>query len=236
LSVVCVTHPRARHYLLRVEDDGNVRLTIPRRGSREEALRFAREKLDWIERERYRVALKSVARGWVMESAVLLGGVVVPVEVITREGSSVARFAGREVSVEPRSGAAVVRAISSRLRREAADQLPRRLHELAQQHGYEVAAVTVRDQRGRWGSCSQSGRISLNWRLSQMPPAVCEYIMLHELAHLRYPDHSARFWREVQKICPWQREARRWLAEHGDGTLHPSRDRRSDSSSSSSGR
>ncbi len=97
------------------------------------------------------------------------------------------------------------------LRRQAARELPQRLAELARLHGFTVTAVSVRNQRTRWGSCSPTGRISLNWRLIQVPPAVRDYVLLHELTHLRHLNHSARFWRELSRVCPDHAEARRWL-------------------------
>jgi predicted metal-dependent hydrolase len=100
------------------------------------------------------------------------------------------------------------------LRQQAARELPERLGALAAQHGFTVKAVSVRGQRTRWGSCSPSGRISLNWRLVQLPASVADYVLLHELAHLKHLNHSARFWREVERICPWHREARAWLRGH----------------------
>jgi hypothetical protein len=105
-----------------------------------------------------------------------------------------------------------------RARRVAERELPARLRELAAEHGYTVTAVSVRAQRSRWGSCSPTGRISLNWRLIQLPRQVADYILLHELAHLRHLNHSARFWREVERLCPWHREARAWL--RGNARLH----------------
>ncbi len=99
----------------------------------------------------------------------------------------------------------------ARLRALAARELPSRLFELARLHGFEVASVRVRNQRTRWGSCSPSGRISLNWRLVQVPPAVRDYVLLHELTHLRHLNHSARFWRELARLCPHHAEARSWL-------------------------
>ena len=78
-----------------------------------------------------------------------------------------------------------------------------------------VAKVAVRSQRSRWGTCSPGRAISLNWRLLQMPPSVCDYVILHELMHLRQPNHSARFWREVERVCPAWRDGERWLRRHG---------------------
>jgi hypothetical protein len=108
--------------------------------------------------------------------------------------------------------------VERELRGRAARELPVRLRELAAQHGFTVKAVTVRAQRTRWGSCSPTGRISLNWRLLQLPPSVSDYVLLHELAHTTHLNHSARFWREVERICPWHREARAWL--RGNARLH----------------
>jgi predicted metal-dependent hydrolase len=79
----------------------------------------------------------------------------------------------------------------------------------------EVRAVSVRNQRSRWGSCSRSATVSLNWRLVQMPAAVSDYIILHELAHLRVMNHSAKYWRVVAQLCPDYRAAEAWLKAHG---------------------
>jgi predicted metal-dependent hydrolase len=79
-----------------------------------------------------------------------------------------------------------------------------------------VRRISIRNQRSRWGSCSRRGTISLNWRLIQAPPAVRDYLILHELAHFREMNHSQRFWREVARLCPQFAEAERWLNQHSD--------------------
>ena len=101
--------------------------------------------------------------------------------------------------------------VEARLRALAARELPSRLFELARVHGFAVPQVSVRNQRTRWGSCSPSGRICLNWRLIQVPPAVCDYVLLHELTHLRHLNHSTRFWQELARLCPHHADARKWL-------------------------
>jgi len=213
VTVTFVRHPGARHYLLRVEPDGGVRATIPRGGSRAQAVRFVREKIDWIQRERYRATVQQAAGGWVREDRVLLDGHEWPVTPGTAGQPGVVRFGDHEVRVpNPAAGTVgVIKAIEAYLRRLAASTLPRRLLDLAAPLGLRVAAITVRDQRSRWGSCSPSRRISLNWRLIQVPPSVRDYVLLHELAHLHHPDHSRGYWKEVERICPWHREARAWL-------------------------
>ncbi len=82
--------------------------------------------------------------------------------------------------------------------------------------GVDIKQVTVRNQpRSRWGSCSSTGTISLNWRLVQTPDAVRDYIIHHELMHLREMNHSARFWARVEEVCPAWRDAERWLKRNG---------------------
>jgi hypothetical protein len=89
--------------------------------------------------------------------------------------------------------------------------LARRVWELAREHPSDVKQIVIRNQRSRWGSCSCNGTISLNWRLIQLPDHVRDYIIVHELMHLRELNHSPRFWREVEKACPDYRQAEEWL-------------------------
>jgi predicted metal-dependent hydrolase len=97
------------------------------------------------------------------------------------------------------------------LREQAKRELPTRLLELAAQHGLAVSRISIRDQRSRWGSCSRSGHICLNWRLVQMPAMVRDYVLIHELMHLKRMDHSRTFWKLVAAACPEHKKARAWL-------------------------
>ena len=167
-AIYFVRHRRARRYLLRVDHDGRVRVTIPRGGSRREADAFVHRHLDWIARERSRLTSSSL-------------------------------------SFDDRHGH----------RQRARRELPARLLELAAEHGLTVTRVSIRNQRTRWGSCGRDGHISLNWRLTLMPPEVRDYVLVHELMHLRRLDHSRAYWRLVAAACPGYRQARQWLRTHG---------------------
>ena len=105
-------------------------------------------------------------------------------------------------------------AIEKHLWQLATQELPPRVQAFAAQHHVTVRRITVRNQRSRWGSCSRRGTISLNWRLIQTPSEVQDYIILHELMHLREMNHSARFWREVKSVCPDYEVAERWLKQN----------------------
>jgi len=99
-------------------------------------------------------------------------------------------------------------------RARARRELPARLLELASAVGLQVRKVSIRNQRQRWGSCSTSGLICLNWRLITMPAWVRDYVIYHELMHLKRMDHSPAFWKLVAQVCPGYRDARRWLRRH----------------------
>jgi predicted metal-dependent hydrolase len=101
------------------------------------------------------------------------------------------------------------------LQADAAKVLPPRLLALADQHGLTVRKVSIRDQRTRWGSCAGDGHICLNWRLVLMPDWVRDYVLIHELMHLRRLDHSPAYWRHVAAAYPAYRDARVWLRANG---------------------
>jgi predicted metal-dependent hydrolase len=163
-----VRHRRARRYILRVEPDGRLRVTIPRGGSLRAAEEFASRHDAWVERQRAQ---------------------------LPRTG-------------EPGADLSAVRA-------RAQLELPAELSRWAERLGLEVHGVSVRDQRTRWGSCGRNGHICLNWRLLLMPDWVRDYVLVHELMHLKRLDHSPRFWALVAAAHPGYREARAWLRHNG---------------------
>lgn len=200
-------HPRARRYVLRVSPDGRLRLTVPRGASIGGGLSFAAREEAWITREWAR--LQQGAAAWHHGSGVWYRGVRVALTLTA--GAAV--FADQRVRLGSASG--VRASVERHLRALASRELPERTVALARQHGISIERVSVRDQRSRWGSCSPRGAIALNWRLVQMPHEVAEYVILHELAHRLHANHSRRFWRAVERICPGWRTAERWLRTHG---------------------
>jgi predicted metal-dependent hydrolase len=213
-TVEFVRMRRAKRYVLRVRADGSVRVTVPRGGSRAEAVRFLDKHTEWIQRERSRVRASNGPSQWTHGSTLLLDGVRVPIRV--DEDGGVRRVCCGARVIRIPAGAVDLRpCIEADLRALAREELPPRLVAFAAVHGLTVAGVSIRNQKSRWGSCSPSGRIALNFRLVQMPRAVSDYVLLHELMHLQQQNHSRRFWRLVEAACPGFREAERWLKTEG---------------------
>ncbi|QGG81021.1 DUF45 domain-containing protein [Litorivicinus lipolyticus] len=88
------------------------------------------------------------------------------------------------------------------------------------QLGVTIGAVSVRDYRARWGSCSRNGELKFNWRLMMAPPAVADYVAIHEVCHRLEMNHSKAFWRWVESLCPDWRVQRKWLNEHGPALMN----------------
>ena len=194
-AFVFVRHPRARRYLIRVTGEGTVRVTVPRWGSKREAAAFAARERAWIEKQLQRAQVERERR--------------------ERERRTPNDESGT-ANDEPQRGADQNESIA-RAKRE----LPPRLLELAAQHGLTVSRVSIRNQRRRWGSCSRDGHICLNWRLVTMPEDVRDYVLIHELMHLRRLDHSPKFWKLVAEACPAYAEARAWLRSQSALNLEP---------------
>lgn len=232
VPLLVVRNPRARRYLLRLRPDGAARVTIPRGGSRSEAQSFIERNRGWLEQqlERQRAQPRLPAawppgaeilfRGELVRIAVgAAGAIQVGAETIEAHGARIGAPASRygslplgTESVAVDDATADLRPVIERhLRALAGVELPARVAELAARHQFSGLRVTVRNQKSRWGSCSRRGAISLNWRLIQAPALVRDYIILHELAHLRQMNHSDRFWQEVERLCPEYRAAEKWL-------------------------
>lgn len=86
-----------------------------------------------------------------------------------------------------------------------------RIDAISEQMKLKPKAISFRSQKTRWGSCSSTGRVTFNWRLAIAPPAVIDYVIIHELAHLKHMDHSERFWALVEKYCPEHKKLKKWL-------------------------
>lgn len=204
---------RARRYILRVRPDGTLRVTVPRGGSRREAEQFVRKHQRWIRRERDRVRTEHGPAHWTDGSEIFLRGTIVRISAEARDGSMTVRYGDRELTID--AAANLRPAIEEDLKALAKTELVLRLQELAAAHRLEPGAISIRNQRSRWGSCGRNGNIALNFRLVQMPVPVRDYVLLHELMHIRHQNHSRRFWKLVESVCPGFRDAERWLRTTG---------------------
>jgi hypothetical protein len=107
------------------------------------------------------------------------------------------------------------KAVEAYYRALAGNYLPARVRDLAAAHGFQFARLRVKNQKTRWGSCSSKGNINLNLRLMMTPERAIDYVIVHELCHLRVLSHSPAFWALVESCFPDFRHWRSWFKRHG---------------------
>ena len=208
-------HSQARRYTLRIHASSrDVVLTMPPRGSVKQAREFAQKNGAWIA-----IRLRRLP-----DAVPFAHGARLPLRGIDHRIDH-RRGERGTVWVEQNdgelrlcvAGAAphVSRRVHDYLRREARRDLETASRAAAQALGVAIRRVSVRDQSSRWGSCSSTGVLSYSWRLILAPAFVLDYLAAHEVAHLIEMNHSRRFWRLVEKICPDMGRAKAWLDAHG---------------------
>jgi len=215
VAVVVRRDRRARNYTLRVRDaSGTPALTMPVYGSLSEARSFLDRNAQWLARQIEKApAPRPVADG----ASIPLRGVLHMIRHAPgkRGTVSLASEDGAPTLVVAGAAEHMRRRVFDFLRREARRDIEPAALGYASSLGVRPKAIRVRDTITRWGSCSASGELSFCFRLVMAPPFVLDYLAAHEVAHLREMNHSRRFWRLVEEICPEHGRARHWLMREG---------------------
>jgi predicted metal-dependent hydrolase len=201
---------RARRIIIRLDHGGGIVVVLPARASKEDGRRFALSNRGWIQERLAHLP----------EPLPFLHGVSIPylgVEhrirhrlgkrgVVWRENGEI-HVAGRPEHLPRR--------VEDWLKQEARREIERRARQKAEELGKPIRRIGIRDPRSRWGSCSPDGAINFSWRLILAPRFVLDYVVAHEVAHLRELNHSTRFWKLTETLTRDMDKARAWLTARG---------------------
>ncbi|MDE1149307.1 MAG: SprT family zinc-dependent metalloprotease [Azospirillaceae bacterium] len=207
--------PRARRLSLKVDTaTDTVRVTVPPRVADAEIAGFVGRHLDWVHARLAALPPRQpFTDGMVLP---LLGRSPVIIHDPSRRTG--ARLVAGEGGLELRVGGDLDflnRRVTDFLKAEARRHLSALTAETAARAGLRASAVTVRDTRSRWGSCSATGRISYSWRLILAPPPIVAYVVAHEVAHLQEMNHGPKFWVLCERLAGDVDRPRAWLKSHG---------------------
>jgi predicted metal-dependent hydrolase len=219
LRILLRRRPTARRLTLRVSSaTGEVVMTLPTRTSIGVARTFAISHGGWIAARLARMPERVL---FVPDAILPIRGV--PHRVVQRGSrSGITRL--EAAADEPVLSVAceaphIARRVTDFLQREARRDLTEAVARYTEKLGQGPSRITLRDTRSRWGSCTVRGELNFSWRLILAPPLVLDYLVAHEMGHLREMNHSSRFWTLVGSLCPHVDEAERWLKRNG-ATLH----------------
>jgi predicted metal-dependent hydrolase len=203
---------RARRARIVVGDDPLLQVVVPRELHDRELDRLLESKRAWIESKLAEVT-RPAELGLDRPGHVVIAGSTIRVEWSGGERVRAGLRDGTLVVGGP--GGSAPTALERWYRREARRVTSEVVDREAGRLDLRPGAISIRDQRTRWGSCSRRGDLSFSWRLCLAPPPVLEYVVVHELCHLRELNHSPAFWRLVDAAQPGWREHARWLRAHG---------------------
>jgi len=211
---------RAKRIWIKVEDQSGLVLVLPRWGRTSSAPDILRRHKGWIlERLKKREELLAEAPPPLgIGRTIFYRGRPLPLRVRSSACAqpSVEWHRDRVVVNVPRSGDPPLgEVLEISFKSRAKEVFARRAQALADLLGVHPKRIQVRNQKTRWGSCTGRGTLAFNWRLLLAPPAVLDYVVVHELCHLRHPHHGQGFWRMVERFCPSFEAHRTWLRENG---------------------
>lgn len=211
LPLVIKRHRSAKRICLRYNPTSHaISLTLPRHTRVNDGLNFLTQKSEWLIDTLMEMPMKKRIKP----------GVVIPVlgrrvRIKHDERQTAAYKLTRNALTISGDRTDFQKRTTDALRKIAKQEIAELSQKMAKRIGKRINRITVRDTRSRWGSCSSTGNLSFSWRLVFAPIEVLEYVVAHEVAHLRYMNHSEKFWYMVEYLCPDYEVAKEWLKLHG---------------------
>lgn len=202
---------RARHVRLAVKPYHGLEVVIPKRFPRKQIPLILQQHEAWITNQLHKHE-QLVASVSLPETIELLSmDNIITVEYDSHQSTRMIETSNH-LKLGHTDRDRTLKSLRQWIRKKARQTLIPQLEQTAQEFGFNFKKTSIRSQKSRWGSCSSSGTISLNDQLLFMPPATVRYLMIHELCHTRYMNHSAAFWKLVETCCPEFRQHEKNLA------------------------
>jgi predicted metal-dependent hydrolase len=205
-----------------IERDGVVRVRPPTRMTPEQVDETVFAKRLWIYRnlaEWRDLNAAHVAREWVNGETFLYLGNSYRLSLVDEQDEPLklkdGRFCLLRSIVRNANFKAASAAFENFYVNKGAARIQQRVHYFAERVGVKVGQIQIKELGFRWASCSSKGDLQFHWKCMMAPLTVIDYIVVHELCHLHYRDHSVAFWNEVDKVMPLYRERKEWLKVRG---------------------
>jgi predicted metal-dependent hydrolase len=209
-----IVHSKRKTIALIIEQDGSLTVRAPMRLSRLKIEQLIAEKANWI-RERQEWARMHYPAAHQYEEGELFYflGKTYPLKLVPHQNQSL--LFNNSFILDRTSQSRAQQLFINWYRDQARQVFGERTCALASHYDLAYSDIHISSARTRWGSCSNRATLNFSWRLVMAPLEVIDYVITHELAHLKIPNHSAAFWKYVEQLSPNYRALRKWLKENG---------------------
>ena len=197
-----------------VETDGTLTVRAPLRMKEVDIRRFIQAKEKWIKRKQAGVRKDApVQHQYVDGEAFLYLGKEIPLRIVPDQKPALVMDKSFKLTKSAQTQAEAV--FTTWYKKQARMVLSERVEYFARGYGYKVGKIRISSARTRWGSCSSKETLSFTWRLVMAPLDVIDYVVVHELCHLKVMNHSKDFWAQVEAVLPDYKARRKWLKDNG---------------------
>ena len=205
---------KRRTLSLVVEMDGTLTVRAPLRMKETDIRRFIEEKKEWIKRKQVQARKDApVSHQYVDGEKFWYLGKEIPLRIVPDNKPALVMDRVFKLTKSAQPDAKVH--FEKWYKKMARKTIIERVNCIARNHEFRVNKIRISSAKTRWGSCSTKGTLSFTWRLVMAPPDVIDYVIVHELCHLKELNHSKAFWMYVEAILPDYKQRRKWLKKHG---------------------
>jgi len=208
---------RRKTLSLQIREDGRVVIRVPYHTPASEVERFIRERRSWVEKKlsEKEEAIRKAQRVFVSGEKFLYLGERYPLEIGDGEKMDPLAFSFGKFLLHRKCVAKARDLFIEWYKKEAKEKLSERLAYYSERLCLSPNGIRITSARSRWGSCSRDDRLSFSWRIMMASLNVIDYLLIHELAHIKEKNHSRRFWCLVESIMPDYRVRKLWLRQNG---------------------
>ena len=210
-----IRRSRRKTIALIIEQDGTLEVRAPRQMTDKQILDFVQSKAKWIRKRQVAVQSGPPPHTYQQGEEFYYLGKLYPLRHVEKQRLTV-QFNGKSIDLRISGLPDAAAWIEGWYRFQAREYLTERLAHYERVYGFMYKSLRINGAQTRWGSCNaQRGSLNFTWRLMMAPPEIVDYVVVHELCHLRHPNHSPAFWMEVEGIMADYKQRRKWLKDNG---------------------
>ncbi len=215
IEVNQIIRSKRKTLALIVKPDGSLIVRAPLRASEKSIQEFVEGNVKWIEKKQVEALafLPPMPKQYISGERFTYLGDDYPLEIVKGQKKPLLLDTKFKLAESAHGNAKLV--FEHWYRAQAKQILTERVNLYASQYGLQYRKIGITSARTRWGSCSANGSLNFSWRLIRAPLAAVDYVVVHELVHTVFHNHSKRFWKKVETIMPDYKERRKWLQRNG---------------------